>query len=60
MSAATVSIPSGGGYFRNAGEADEFLDFESNPEECERVSYAENDRFEEWRQWRKAWIAGVA
>lgn len=57
LSPKTISIPSDGRYFRNAGEADEWLDFECGPEEREQAFYAENDRYEEWQGWQRAWVA---
>ena len=54
------SVPRGDGYFRNAGEADDWLDFESDAEEVEQRFFSENDRTTEWQQWRAAWVAGVA
>lgn len=45
-------MPKPGMYFQSADEAWDWLDFDASDEECERMFYAENDRFEEWRRWR--------
>lgn len=46
-------------YFYDEEDANDWLDFQCDPEEAEERSYAENDRFEEWRQWRDAWADRV-
>lgn len=44
--------PDEGWYFQSLEEAEEWLDFDENPDEQERRSYAQNDTFEEWVKWR--------
>lgn len=44
--------PPAGRYFADADEANDWLEFDANEDEREAAAYAENDRFEEWQQWR--------
>jgi hypothetical protein len=46
--------PSFGMYFADADEANDWLEFDADEDEREAASYAENDRFTEWKQWRDA------
>lgn len=46
-------------YFRTADEANDWLAFDTSGQEIEDASYAENDRFAEWEQWRR-WVSETA
>lgn len=48
-----------GSYFASADDADGWLSFDAGEEEREQRFYAENDRYEEWLRWQRAWEAGA-